>query len=100
MMTDTKYKNELQTLMEDMALRCKVNDPLISDSMPLDWSFKLYQLITRGFHTYFKYKIEGMKREDVTALQRASVRLGGWWFEGRIVPWEEWHEIYEGWKCL
>lgn len=84
--------NELERLMRDIAIRCKL---LV---MPEDWEFELYRLIERGFHSFFKYKREGMVTEDMTGLKRASVRVGGWVRLGKLYSIEQWTPLYDVWR--
>jgi predicted acetyltransferase len=90
----TDEKDVLKRRMTDIATRCKLA------KVPDDWGFELYRLIEIGFHTFFKYKREGMRREDVTALQRASRKAGGWMVKGVFVTIEEMQPAYQDWKRL
>jgi hypothetical protein len=85
-------RNELDLLMEDMAKRCG-----LYPNPPSDWSYKLWQLQLTGFHSFFKYRLPGMNREDLTALQRYNKKYNGWWLDGKLVSMELWVKLYGEW---
>jgi hypothetical protein len=61
------------------------------------WEFRLWRMIEHGQHSFEKYPLPNLSRDDVTTLVKLSAKRTVWSFQGALIPIAQWLPIYQAW---